>query len=246
MFCAKCGQQIPDDSKFCEFCGASFEESAGDQGSAANASPVDAIKNNVNDFVNGKKNDKQLLIIGAVAVVALLLIFVVVNAVFGSSPKKTLKKYIKGAAEMDFKDVWNSTLSAKNAQKKLDVYDEDDYEDAYDEAKDAFDEAKEEMEDEDVEVKVKVDIKDVEKIGKSDREFEWACEWLEDQDYDSDKVKKFAIVKARVKLTYYEDGDKEGTERETTEYLLVKLGGSWYVTDLTSDDLKEYLKDRYK
>lgn len=256
MFCTKCGQQIPDDSKFCEFCGEKFDESAGTQDSfgagdataTEKASPVDTIKNSVNDIVNGKKNDKQLIVIGAVAVVALLAILLIFNGLFGSSPKKALKNYIEGAATYDFKDYWNNSLNAKKAQKKLDVYDADDYEDAYEDAKDLFEEAKEEMEDDDKEIKVKVDIKDVEKIGKSDKEFDWACELMEDRndDYDVDKIQKFAIVKARVKLEYYEDGDKEDSDTSTTEYLLVKLGGDWFVTGFSNDDIKDYLKDKYK
>lgn len=252
MFCTKCGQQIPDGSKFCEFCGEKFEESvqieAEAGAEAASSNPVDAIKDSVSDIVNGKKNDKQLIIIGAVAVVALLAIFLIFNALFGSSPKKALKNYVEGAATFDFKDYWNNSLNAKKAQKKLDVYDKDDYEDAYEDAKDAFEESKEEMKDEDGKIKVKIDVKKVEKIGKSDKEFDWAIELMEDRndDYDTDKIQKFAIVKARVKMEYYEDGDKEDSETKTTEYLLVKLGGDWFVTGFSRDDIKDYLKEKYK
>lgn len=198
----------------------------------------------------GSGNAKKLAVIGAVAVAALVLLIVFCNLLFGSSPKKTFKAYVTGVYTCDFKKVWNNAITAKKAQKALDLYDKDDYEDDYEDTKDDCEDEKEDMKDDGIKYKLSIDIKSVKKIKKSDKEFEWAQDLMEDYfDCDADKIKQFAILEARVKAEYYEDGDRDkdyDIDTGRTQYLLVKIGGDWYMTGFTRDDIKDYLKTYYK
>ncbi len=198
----------------------------------------------------GTGNAKKLAVIGAVAVAALVLLIVFCNLLFGSSPKKAFKAYVTGVYTCDFKKVWNNAITAKKAQKALDLYDKDDYEDDYEDTKDDCEDEKEDMKDDGIKYKVSIDIKSVKKIKKSNKEFEWAQELMEDYfDCDADKIKQFAILEARVKAEYYEDGDRDkdyDIDTGRTQYLLVKIGGDWYMTGFTRDDIKDYLKTYYK
>ncbi len=318
MVCKKCGKEIKEGSRFCQFCGEKCEDTpAGSQeavkdtvteasqeaaGTAAESvqeaakEAAGAAQEAVKDAVSaateaakdagaaqeavkdaaaasqetaveaaraagdakgapaeggkektpGSKGMKKLILIIGVAVAAVLLIVVCASAL-GSSPKQALKDYTIGNYTYNFKKYWNSSITAKAAQKALDLYDEDDYEDDYEDMKDYYEDCKDDLKDDEAEYKVSIKFRDVEKIKKSDREFEWAQELMEDwYDCETDKIQQFAIVKARVKVNYYEDGDKEDDYTNTTEYLIVKLGGKWYVTGFTNSDIKDYLKNNYK
>ena len=75
MFCPKCGQELPDGSKFCAACGAQLTPNAGNQaqpaGSAASPSTSYAP-------VAGAKKSHTPLIIGGIAVVAVAAVMGVV------------------------------------------------------------------------------------------------------------------------------------------------------------------------
>lgn len=194
----------------------------------------------------GSDNVKKLAFIGGIAVVALILLIVLCNLMFGSSPKKALKACVTAQYSCDFKKLWNNSITAKKAQKALDLYDKDDYEDDYEDLKEYYEDLKEDRKDDGIKYKVSVDIKDVEKIKKSDREFKWAKKFMEDYyDCDADKIKQFAIVEARIKAEYYEDGDRDkdyDVDTGRTQYLMIKIGSDWYFTGYSRDDIKEYLK----
>ncbi len=195
-------------------------------------------------------NAKKLVIIGVAAAAALVLLIVFCNLLFGSSPKKAFKAYVTGVYTCDFKKTWNNGITAKKAQKALDLYDKDDYEDDYEDARDDCEDEKEDMKDDGIKYKLSIDIKSVKKIKKSNKEFEWAQELMEDYyDCDADKIQQFAILEARVKAEYYEDGDRDrdyDIDTGRTQYLLVKIGGDWYMTTFSRDDIKDYLKTYYK
>lgn len=272
MVCMKCGKELPEGTKFCVSCGAPCEEAAAPQTAAPKAEAaseaakeasdvqkaVEAVNNaaandteaNGNQSQKPNSDNKKNLIFIAGGVAVLLLLIVFCNLIFGSSPKKAFKAYVKGQYSCDYKAIWNNSITAKKAQKALDLYDKDDYEDDYEDFKEYYEDLKEDWKDDDIKYKkLSIDIKKVEKIGKSKKEFEWAQELLEDYyDCDADKVKQFAIVEAKIKADYYEDGerDKSYDVNSKTEYLLVKIGGDWYMTGYSRDDIKKYLKDRYK
>lgn len=276
MVCKNCGKELPEGTKFCTSCGTSCEETASQSATpqaevaaegtkeasetvtpAAEApkeaeapkaeAPKDAVAaNSDKPQAAGSDNVKKLACIGGIAVVALVLLIVLCNLMFGSSPKKAFKACVTAQYSCDFKKLWNNSITSKKAQKALDLYDKDDYEDDYEDLKDYYEDLKEDRKDDDIKYKVSVDIKDVEKIKKGDREFKWAKEFMEDYyDCDADKIKQFAIVEARIKAEYYEDGDRDkdyDVDTGRTQYLMIKIGGDWYFTGYSRDDIKEYLK----
>lgn len=69
MFCPKCGKKIPDDAKFCKFCGNEIKKNKG------------PIKGRVVKKDSGKKDEKTSpVLIGAVVVAAIVLVVLVVLA----------------------------------------------------------------------------------------------------------------------------------------------------------------------
>ncbi|MCM1057575.1 MAG: zinc ribbon domain-containing protein [Firmicutes bacterium] len=212
--------------------------------------PAEAPAANGDKSPAGNDNVKKFACIGGVALVALVLLIVLCNLMFGSSPKKAFKAYVTGQYTCDYKKILNNSMYAKKPLKALDLYDADDYEDDLEDLKDYYKDLKDDWKDDGIKYKISIDIKDVEKIKKSDREFKWAKEFMEDYyDCDADKIKQFAIVEARVKAEYYEDGDRDkdyDVDTGRIQYLLVKIGGDWYMTEYSRDDIKEYLKDYYK
>lgn len=69
MFCPKCGKEIPDDAKFCKFCGNEIKKNKG------------SIKGRVVKKDSGKKDEKTSpVLIGAVVVAAIVLVVLVVLA----------------------------------------------------------------------------------------------------------------------------------------------------------------------
>lgn len=213
----------------------------------------DAVRNGVNNVRDqmAKSYDKTtklvFITIGVVMAVSLLIVLFVS---LGSTPRKAFNAYVQGEFTCDYKKVINNSIVSKKAQKALDLYDEDEYEDECEDLKDYYEDQKDDWEDDGIKYKVRIDIKDVEKISRKDKEFKWASELMEDYyDCDADKIQQFAIVEARIKAEYYEDGDRDKDyDRDTsrTQYLLVKLGGNWYMTTFSHDDIKDYLKDSYK
>ncbi len=243
MFCTKCGRQIADDAQVCDYCGAKIGEEIVDD----DASAAEVISGKVNDIKEAVANNADLkrIVLGVAAVVVLLILVLLANALVGSSPKKAVKGYLKATFEMDVDDMYKYSLKNKTAQKKLDIFDEDDYEDAYDAAKDSAEESLEEMEDEDIEIDYEIDVKEVEKIKDDDKEWDWVVEYLEDRDADTDALKGVAIVKTRVKVVYEVDGDKDDdmSDTNTMKYVAVKIGSKWYALGTTIDALESRYDD---
>ncbi len=244
MFCTKCGRQIADDAQVCDYCGAKIGEEVVDD----EVSATEAISNKVNDIKEKVAGDADLkrIVLGAAAVVVLLILVLVANSLFGSSPKKAVKGYLESEYELDIDGMYKYSLSNKSAQKKLDIYDEDDFEESYEKAEEYAEEALENMEDEDIEIDYELDIKDVEKFDDDDDEWDWVVEYLEDiLDADADALKGVATVKVREKVTYKVDGDKDDDESgsKTTEYVAVKIGSKWYCLGISIDSLENRYDD---
>lgn len=206
-------------------------------GAAANGDKPQTVKSD---------EGKKLIFMVCGETLLVLLVLLCCGAIFGSSPKKAFKAYISGNYTCDYKKVLNNSISSKKAQKALDVYDKDDYEDYCEDLRDFYEDRKDDWKDDNIRYKVSTDIKDVEMIKKGDREFKWAKEFMEDYfDCDADKIKQFAIVEARVKAIYYEDGDrdkKNDVDTGRTQFLMIKIGSDWYYTGYSDDEIKDNLK----
>lgn len=206
-------------------------------GAAANGDKPQTVKSD---------EGKKLIFMVCGETLLVLMILLCCGAIFGSSPKKAFKAYISGNYTCDYKKVLNNSISSKKAQKALDVYDKDDYEDYCEDLRDFYEDRKDDWKDDNIRYKVSTDIKDVEMIKKGDREFKWAKEFMEDYfDCDADKIKQFAIVEARVKAIYYEDGDrdkKNDVDTGRTQFLMIKIGSDWYYTGYSDDEIKDNLK----
>ncbi len=180
MFCVKCGQQIPDDSKVCSYCGAVIESAT------PAAAPAPKKKSSKASF-----NKKVLFIIAGVVVVVIALVIVLMCL---SKPKRIVKKYMKEAEkvaelEEDFDEKYS--ITSEKAMKALDLW------------TDKMDEAKEAAEDS----KVSWKIGDVKKYGKKDAPTKYYKEIVEDKKGDKDAVKKTAIVEV-VSTVKDKDGNK--------------------------------------
>lgn len=219
MFCTKCGKQIPDDSKFCEFCGERFEEPAGAPATISN--PANKIEQGVKELMNGKKDSKQLIIVGVAAVAVLAVVIILLSALFGSSPKSAVKKYIKDKIKVDNQgSIYETYWDVKKAQDKMKI--------------------------EEVKYKLKdLKIKKVTKFDKDDDEFEYVQDYVDDKlNGDGDKIKGVAVVKVKYKILCFVDGDEEDDKEQKIEkeIVVVKLGGKWYVTGISADALDEAAK----
>ena len=87
-FCSKCGAKLEDGAGFCHACGAKQADEA------KAVQPAETPKASTGNAAKAKKDNSSLVGIIAVAVVALLVIFLGVK-LFGSNYKTPLKKAVK-------------------------------------------------------------------------------------------------------------------------------------------------------
>ena len=115
MFCKKCGKEIADDSKFCNFCGS-------EQQSAT------AIYENNPSTEDEKTNKTLWAIFGGCLIFVFIIVLIIVGATNGDSSTKTNPSYSDSSSTQD------TTRSAKTSDlvitfKKIDNYFE--YDDFY-------------------------------------------------------------------------------------------------------------------
>ncbi len=216
MFCLKCGQQIPDDSKVCSYCGAVVENAT-----PAAAAPAPKKKSSKAPF-----NKKILFIIAGVVVAVIALVIVLMCL---SKPKRLVKKYMKETEKLEeiaeeFEEKYS--IDSEKAMKALDLW------------TDKMEEAKEKAEDS----KVSWEIGDVKKYGKKDAPTKYYKEIVENEKGDKDAVKKTAIVEV-VSTVKDKDGNKTKSHKF---FLLVKAGGKWYVAETTRGEKLGDALDKWK
>ena len=119
MYCMKCGNQIPDDSTFCDNCGSSVEVPKEARGSAENTSPPKQPGYTVQPFTKEpkKKRSKAIIILSVITALSLVgcgvLGFVVADQAGTIAYKE---KTIKGCYEViDEKDRKINNLSKKSS-----------------------------------------------------------------------------------------------------------------------------------
>ena len=93
LFCPKCKQELPKDSMFCHFCGASIEASVisptenTSQENISGQSPVIHTLNHTEAVKNSKKNP---IIIGVISAFAVALIAILIILLFGNNGNKEI------------------------------------------------------------------------------------------------------------------------------------------------------------
>jgi len=184
MFCTKCGQQVPDDSKICPFCGETFALGAPAPAAAPKANPIEAAK------AKASSMDKKTLLTIAVAAAAAVVVLILLIVCLSGGPKKTVKAYLKASEALSEEEdnILNKySWQGEKAQKALDLYEEPDSE-----------------------VKTSWKISKVKKYGKKDDVTEGIKEYISQMKGDDEKITASAIV--QVTTTTKEDGDKDTSD----------------------------------
>ena len=213
-FCNKCGASFDDDALFCPVCGAPVEAPVEAPVAEEAAPEKRTVSFEVPDVkaIAGKMGKDKIVKIGIIAGAALtgLIVLIVALSLIFPSPKAVVKKYMRGMINGNAKAVV-STMPPFMFEDK------DDKEDAIEMYEEVLDYI--EMDD------VKYEIKDVSKMSSSDKkDLKKALENYEDinDDFDADKVKGFKVVEVKV---------KDGDEKKTVEFSLIKYKGRWYIMD---------------
>lgn len=243
-FCTKCGASLDENASFCTSCGAKFNTAPASQPAAntnSNETILDKFKANANaegiKKLTANPNFTKYVGIGAVAVVALILI-IILCSVFSGGYVKPVEKMYKSIANKDG-ELLMECYSEYEIDYMADRYDmsKKDIQKYYKEsAKTLYEFLKEEY---GRDFKIKVSVEDKEKIEKSDL-----------KDIEEILQIKFDKKKLEVSKGYILDcdfeikgDDDEGTESD--EILVLKIDGEWCITSVLEpdDDFEEILED---
>ena len=209
MFCTKCGQQVPDGSKVCPFCGNQLAAAAPAQAAPVSQPAPKAAKAGIG---------KYLPIIGIAA--AVVVVIVALFLIFSGGPKSVVKEYKKLMEDR------NEAVAKKN--KEVNKIDEKlaELDWSCEKAQKALKLLKDENK-KDVEKTWK--ITDSETFSGDDKEFKGMIAGLTAEGATTKSVKKLAIVEVKT----YDKNDKN--DKGTFEYFsLAKIGGSWYILDINT------------
>lgn len=230
-FCGNCGAPLDDSARVCGRCGAFVEPPSG----GGQPRPV--------RYTPPKQPNPKLKKIVILALIAVAVIAVVVGVIRYNSPASVAQRYFKAT-------LTNSKLAARmtaydTQAMSLQWYDGDE-EEFFENQSDWLDEditswneyykaidanQKERLEDEYGKYKLTIDVKKVKDISakKIRDDYEYELDSLEDATgFDRDQIK----AGKRVTLKYALKGE-DGTERDTLDIILVRMGMTWKV--LTTD-----------
>ncbi len=231
MFCPNCGNNNPDDSKFCENCGSKLEAQAPTMEEPAGDSYVPPCEP-VYTAPAGGSAAKSLVpvVAGIVAVIAVVAV-VLSLGIFKHGSEKTLEKMLKATVKGDGKTMYELSVDPYRLEYMLDndYMDYDDEQDVIDEYKDRAEDKLDDLEDEyGTRLKASVEIKKVTKYDKDD--IETLAEYLSDlkvYDYPEDALQDVRVIKCRTTIKGSEDEDSE-----TEEIVLNKIDGKWYMSTI--------------
>ncbi len=225
MFCTKCGQQVPDGSKVCPFCGNQLAAAAPAQAAPVSQPAPKAAKAGIG---------KYLPIIGIAA--AVVVVIVALFLIFSGGPKSVVREYLKLQEERD---------EAKAKQNK-EVNKIDEKLDELSWKSEKAQKALKLLKDEDAKTPdYDWKITDSETFSGDDAEFKGFIEILTDQKATTKSVKKMAIVEVK---TY--DKNNKSDKGEFVYFVLAKISGDWYIytVDASSKSIQDaankYKKDK--
>ncbi|WP_164489192.1 zinc ribbon domain-containing protein [Ruminococcus sp. Marseille-P6503] len=243
-FCTTCGAQLDDGATFCTSCGAAQQEQPKQAEKTASAGEtvkntfngikdkvnVDAVKDSLSmeNIKNLKTNPNKntLIALACIAVVAILVIILVLNLIFGGKYKKPIANMLDGMEKAD------AAVFMKSVPKcQLDYLEEtyvEDYE-QYDSVEEYFEESLDTMM-EYMEEEYGNDVKlsySVEKKTKlSDSKLKSIRKDLEDR-YDTDvEVTKGYKVKTEISIKGDDDDDDD-----TVTFTVAKVDGDWVIVE---------------
>lgn len=224
-FCTNCGAEMDDFAAVCGNCGTALSEAQPASTEFQAEIPTVPVKPNpVKDAVN--KVPRKALI-GAGAVVAIVVVFALIVSAFSSGAGSVVKKYYKAMADGDGEKLADCIFAYGSKE-----YADDQISDYKDIAK----EAAEDLEDEyGSKAKVKIKVLDTYAYDKDDDEFDDLVEDLldtkdylkdeyDDIDFTRDDVKKIVEVCYRIEMTG--DGEEDITYRSL---IVAKIGSHWYI-----------------
>lgn len=243
-FCANCGAELNDTDVFCTSCGAKIDVQPAENHSEATQPEItqaDAKKlpflaklskfiefPNFGELVKNpaqvtKLPKKQLFTLGGTVIIAILAIILILAIIF-PSPKAVVRKYMRGILNENAKQVVSCMPSFMWEDKEQ-------KETAIEDLEDTF-----ELLDLDEYDKIKFEIKDVNKLSRSERnELESMLKMFEiaydDFEADSVNVKKAKIVDVKVTV---KDGGY--THRLDVSFLMIKYKGQWKVLSVQGLD----------
>lgn len=243
-FCLKCGNELLDDAKFCNVCGAPVEENTvsqegtqeTSQGSGMNKEEfmqkasetaqktVKAVSDTANKVVDSipddikdkvKGNDKIKIGIIAGAAVVFLLFVGLLFGVVSKSPKKVVKNYIVSMYTANVKKY------TKTLHPEMVEYFEDEYNRDYEDFLEAVLDSSEDEYGDDIKIK-KFKVTSSKKLSKD------KCEDYEDE--LDDRYEIDAKIKAvyKVKGTFTIKGDDDDEDMKFKAYV-IKTKGKYYV-----------------
>lgn len=259
MFCEKCGQANPDESKFCESCGAVLASEA-DTEAEGNSENFDSFGGVTPGFDEIKNNNLAKLIVTiAVPVIAIIIVALIIvkTGVFKSPAEKAMLKYLDAFYTQDEggETVYKLSVDPYELENAIDYEynDIDDEEDMIETFTDSADDRLDWLEDDcgekrklDVEIEVdkKYEKKDVEDV----------AEYLEDKcDYPAGALQDIVVLKVKGDVVG-DEGDYNVKDYQK-EYVVSKVDGNWYVGSVGewgegssvygADMIKDILKGEY-
>lgn len=219
MFCTSCGNQIPDGSTVCPFCGAWLKEEP-----VVAVEPVKAFEPVVNKEVVKKEKkpiNKKPFIIGGIAVAVIAVVVVCVMLFVGRDIDKTIDMYVEAIREED-EELLLEIMFPKDAR--------DDGEDWY--ADGAIDDLLEDMNEEVKSISVVNSVEADEKVSVM------VDEIFDEADID---VEYTALKIVNINIQYKKNAEREQTttydingnvlddKKELSQLIAYKVGNKWYI-----------------
>ena len=276
MFCEKCGQNNADDAKFCENCGAELqapaevvetveeveavetieEVEAVETVEAADAvETVDTVEEDVVAEAPVETEESGMGVLDAVpesvrkfipaiisaGAVILLVIILLASGIFKSGSLKAVEKSMKATIKGDGKAVFELTMHPYALEEAIEDEEFEDKAEAIDEYKDRAEDVRDSLEDAYGKgLRVKVEHKKTTKYKKSD--IKKINEYLEEEhDYPANYISALHVVKVKATIKGREDDDSE-----TSEVVVAKVKGKWYMGEFPGLYSKSSIKDVIK
>jgi len=211
MFCENCGNRLEEGSVFCTNCGSRVDGAAP---VAAPAAAPAAKKLNL-------KLNKKTLLIGAVALVAVVALVLILVLGGGRTAEGTVEQFMNAMVKGDFSKAVD--LLPEEALEYLaeeEGYDKDEIKDMINDMEDEMKDAMEEMEDYMGDFKITYEIKDQDELSRSE---------LKDlkEEYEELDIEISEAIAFEVEMVI--ETEDFGEQEQEMEIIVIKVGKNWYI-----------------